>query len=833
MPITLKKDVWKVKDPSSGQYRGAAILSTTLPQDAAQIISESNTAIQNIKDTAIEAVDTALNDESTGLIPKAEADRDAIDDSLNNATDGIIPTAQSDRDDIDDSLNNIEDGIIPEAQANLATIAAAVQSQIGQGTDKTLSVAKGFADAKAAGMLVKVSDYQPGSALDDPATSQDASQNTGYPVYKDSNRVWVKETYAELEVPTMDDVDDLKSALDEILVSSPNLYNVETNTVGKYINSSGVEIDSPNSSISDYIELEPGDYWVSIDSGAIWGFGYIAYYNTDGSFDRSRGRPQLTNNIITISQTCLVRLMGSTNHVASAMLIKGTEAPSSYIPYYVEFNDDLIPDKYKTGGIDYSRIENVSIKIGDTNFVRQSSDNLINHMTIQYGKIISAYGSIIDTPAYNITDKIYLKPSTVYSYRDCYRVVFFNSSDERVGSEQLSERGQSYASGTFTTHANTVYAIVALQVSTPSITRQWQIVEGDILPDFTTQHLIIDGYRLYDEPDKPYDPIATMKAWDKTVVDTAPVYLREIDTTALSRSDLSVSAIYDRYDTLMAANQDYISKTALGDDGNGVTLYRYDFQTVEHTTGTTKGKTKLILISGVHPEWAGIYCLYNALERITNDPALIDIKAQTHLIVVPVVNAYACNGGAARKNHNGVDLARNFEVGWGIDTNPDSETYSGPYALSEVEDQYIDAIMAANTDAIYFASCHNFQRAEWQGTTMPNYNMWAAGDATYWANVGAKVVSKMSEAWKKKYGYSDDTFGTTTLDATYGSEGAQAMKYGIQGGTFEVSCFFNAAEDGVTYSASAISRGSEVYVNMVRTAMHCFDHRDKVYQLEA
>lgn len=216
MPITLKKDVWKVKDPSSGQYRGAAILSTTLPQDAAQIISESNDTIQNIKDTAIEAVDTALNDESTGLIPKAEADRDAINDSLNNVTDGIIPTAQSDRDDIDDSLNNIEDGIIPTAQANLATIAQAVQSQIGQGTDKTLSVAKGFADAKAAGMLVRVSDYQPGSALDDPATSQDASQNTGYPVYKDSNRVWVKETYAELEVPTMDDHNELIGAIEYV-----------------------------------------------------------------------------------------------------------------------------------------------------------------------------------------------------------------------------------------------------------------------------------------------------------------------------------------------------------------------------------------------------------------------------------------------------------------------------------------------------------------------------------------------------------------------------------------------------------------------------------------
>ena len=35
MSITLKKDQWKVKDPSTGTYRGSAIFSTTLPEDAA------------------------------------------------------------------------------------------------------------------------------------------------------------------------------------------------------------------------------------------------------------------------------------------------------------------------------------------------------------------------------------------------------------------------------------------------------------------------------------------------------------------------------------------------------------------------------------------------------------------------------------------------------------------------------------------------------------------------------------------------------------------------------------------------------------------------------
>ena len=290
MPITLKKDVWKVKDPSSGQYRGAAILSTTLPQDAAQIISESNDTIQNIKDTAIDAVDTALNDESTGLIPKAEADRDAIDDSLNNATNGIIPMAQSDRDDIDDSLNNINDGIIPEAQANLATIAAAVQSQIGQGTDKTLSVAKGFADAKAAGMLVKVSNYQPGSQLDDPATSQDASQNTGYPVYKDSNRVWVKETYAELEVPTMDDHNELKSALDRNeLFQTQLVYPILKNCYRK--NSTGMKVSfGAGWCTTEMVPLVPHMTFTLKNIKSGYGFYAVILFDKDRNFIRYRGK---------------------------------------------------------------------------------------------------------------------------------------------------------------------------------------------------------------------------------------------------------------------------------------------------------------------------------------------------------------------------------------------------------------------------------------------------------------------------------------------------------------------------------------------------------------
>lgn len=61
MPITLKKDEWKVKDPSSGNYRGTAILSTTLPEDAAQIIEDTQNALDAEEVRAGQIIDDAQN----------------------------------------------------------------------------------------------------------------------------------------------------------------------------------------------------------------------------------------------------------------------------------------------------------------------------------------------------------------------------------------------------------------------------------------------------------------------------------------------------------------------------------------------------------------------------------------------------------------------------------------------------------------------------------------------------------------------------------------------------------------------------------------------------
>lgn len=107
MPLTLKKDVWNVRDPASGSYRGAAILSTTLPEDAAQIIEDTEDAL-DVQELRAEEI---IND-------------------AQRAISGI-------------------DGERSRILESIASIA-------GQGTDSTLSTAGVAADAAACGALKNI-----------------------------------------------------------------------------------------------------------------------------------------------------------------------------------------------------------------------------------------------------------------------------------------------------------------------------------------------------------------------------------------------------------------------------------------------------------------------------------------------------------------------------------------------------------------------------------------------------------------------------------------------------------------------------------------------------
>lgn len=324
--------------------------------------------------------------------------------------------------------------------------------------------------------------------------------------------------------------------------------------------------------------------------------------------------------------------------------------------------------------------------------------------------------------------------------------------------------------------------------------------------------------------------IIEFQNWDKPVFDKAPLFTLENDLTGYSANngDIRVTSVLAKYDALATANPDYITKSNFGADSEGNMLYRYDFVEPEQPHSnkpySTK-KPKVILISGVHPEYGGIYCLYHTMNEITNNPALIDLRRNCHFIVVPIVNHYGCTN-YVRKNANGVDLARNFEVDFVKMTNTESNEYGGTAPLTELECQYIDNLLAENTDAICMASCHSFKG----DGSEDNIQTWGASATLYETNLTMKVIDKLSRVWKSKYDIIPDDvkyLGETSLDAPGGSEGKQAMKYGIQGLTLEVCEFFRYETNAVRYSPMAISRGTEVYINWLLTNLWNYENDDK------
>lgn len=349
--------------------------------------------------------------------------------------------------------------------------------------------------------------------------------------------------------------------------------------------------------------------------------------------------------------------------------------------------------------------------------------------------------------------------------------------------------------------------------------------------------------------------VTAIKTWDAPIYDAnIPIFQLSSEKAAITESEKTVSAVYAKYDALMARHPHYITKTDLGMCSDGVTpVYRYDFREPEPHRGTTgkkewsETKAKAIIVSGIHWEWGGIFALYNALEELADNPELLTMRRNTHIIVLPIANPYAVTNMSVR-NANLVEIHRNFEVDF---LYPDDEGYiaegevhyGGTEPLSEVETQYIDNIMKANTDAAFFLTCHSCQGDEVYGTSF----IWASPATYYMCNMAFRLIDKLSTVWMNKYGDEladgiadyrtanlpewDTRLGMAYLSTTNGTETKQATKYGIQGTNVEITDAFlthGTTENPETaLSSFTMSRGAEVYVNFLLTAFGTYDPKDK------
>lgn len=433
---------------------------------------------------------------------------------------------------------------------------------------------------------------------------------------------------------------------------------------------------------------------------------------------------------------------------------------------------------------------------------------------------------------------------------------FYNSSFSGIGfmyEDEWTDIEYSFVPSQKTSQAGYAQDIAYLRISTGIID------ENSIV---TVNEEIIDNTENDDTGDNTSNPSLTeaeklelIKNWDAPIYDgNLPIFELSEEKAAMTNAACTPDDIYARYDALMAKHPQYITKTDLGLCSDGVNhVYRYDFKEPEprHTSGYdwSETKAKAIIVSGIHYEWAGIYGLYYALEEIAENKNLRHLRRNTHLIVVPCMNPYATiadnyQGGLPTpnsqgvRNANGVEIHRNFEVGW-VTTEAGTTHYGGTAPLSEVETQYVDNIMKNNTDAAFFLTCHSF------GDTSFNF-IWPSVATPYMCNMVYRLIDKLSNAWLEKHGDEfvgledyrtedipswDNRLGFAHISKTNGTETRQATKYGIQGANVEICGRFwvhgTQANPEPSMSSFTMSRGAEVYVNFLLTAFGCYDPKDK------
>jgi len=133
------------------------------------------------------------------------------------------------------------------------------------------------------------------------------------------------------------------------------------------------------------------------------------------------------------------------------------------------------------------------------------------------------------------------------------------------------------------------------------------------------------------------------------------------------------------FKNLCSAHSEHAYYKSIGKTVSGADIYAFY---IGH------GATRVIIQGAIHgAEYYTSHALYYLakwiLEADTNETRSI-LKRLT-VILIPTVNYDVWT--AARKNLHGVDLNRNFKWNWGTtgSSDPNSEYYRGPYALSEPE----------------------------------------------------------------------------------------------------------------------------------------------------
>lgn len=364
-----------------------------------------------------------------------------------------------------------------------------------------------------------------------------------------------------------------------------------------------------------------------------------------------------------------------------------------------------------------------------------------------------------------------------------------------------------------------------------------------------------------------------IRDWKYPIHEDAPVFLLETNKPAIASSEQNTEAVYAKYDTLMNAHSHYITREECNEKASDGTTPLYVYHFVEpdphHYSSPIWSETKPVILvcSGVHPtEQAGVHSLYYAMEEITTNPELSDLRRNVHFIVMPMINPTGFTDSTyGVRNPNGIQVHYNFEVDFKYPSDAGyvangNRNHGGETPLSIPETRYFDELMERYKDTLAIViSCHNNDVDVYRGTDF----IWCSCATHYMCNLGFRFADKMSAAWRKKHGAAFDEglawanayvlarasegstlfneqyaqtrpewdyrVGMASLSTSGGTEYKQAIKYGVHGVNVEVCdrCMILDKDFSKKRTANVTTMGCETYVNFFRTFMAVYDPKDK------
>lgn len=234
-------------------------------------------------------------------------------------------------------------------------------------------------------------------------------------------------------------------------------------------------------------------------------------------------------------------------------------------------------------------------------------------------------------------------------------------------------------------------------------------------------------------------------------------YIRERDsyldmhyvTNSVAIPD-GINSVYAFYDQLMTVVPDYITKDTLATDVDGNPIHEYKFSPpLPHYWGGTPIEdakpVKIVIVSGTHgAEYAGIIAVMTMMSNLVNkwrDLERYDVlRYGVEFVVVPCAVPYGVIN-MTRGNKNGVDINRNFPVGWVAIPQGDLN-YSGTSGGSELETQTLMSLATRHPDADFFLDIHQANE--------PTYLYWIGADRADTKPLALKTMHQVT-AYAYKY----------------------------------------------------------------------------------